>query len=273
MLLVFHDKFTKWTEMTALRKATTETTKQALREKIIARFGVPRVLITDNGPQFTSRSFIKFLKELGIEHRLTAPYTPQENPTERMNRTLKTMIAQFAGENQQHWDELLPELSLAINTSVATSTGYSPAYLVQGRELRLPKTLYNETTPGPGRTPVVAEQMAESLQELFKLVQRNLATASSTQARHYNLRRRKWRPNIGDLVMVKTHHLSNAADHFAAKLAPRFEGPYKVINFPSPVIVTLEGTKNQGRKRAHLSDLKPYHAHDESTELEVEIEN
>lgn len=56
---------------------------QAIRERIIARYGVPKVMATDNGAQFTSRSFRRFFEELGIRHQFTAPYTPQNNPTKR----------------------------------------------------------------------------------------------------------------------------------------------------------------------------------------------
>lgn len=82
----------KLTEMVPLRKATTETLQKAIRERIVARYAVPNVMVTENGVQFTSRSFKRFLKELGVRHPFTAPHTPQENP-ERANRTVKTMIA------------------------------------------------------------------------------------------------------------------------------------------------------------------------------------
>lgn len=50
------------------------------------------------------------------------------------------MIVQFIGENQRHW-YWLPELSLPFNTAVSEGTGYSNAYIIYGREPRLPKTL------------------------------------------------------------------------------------------------------------------------------------
>jgi len=90
------------------------------------------VVITDNGVQFASCIFKSFLAEVGISQQFTAPYTPQENPTERANRTVKSMIAQFAGQDQRNWDEKWPEIMLAVNTSTPESTGHTPAaYMIR----------------------------------------------------------------------------------------------------------------------------------------------
>jgi len=54
MLVVLKDQFSKWTELVPLRSATAETLKKAFKERIIARYGVPKIVITDNGVQFAS---------------------------------------------------------------------------------------------------------------------------------------------------------------------------------------------------------------------------
>ncbi|XP_070142287.1 uncharacterized protein [Drosophila kikkawai] len=161
-----------------------------------------------------------------MEIQYTAPYTPQQNPTERANRTIKTMVAQYIEDKQTTWDELLPELNLAINSSISDSTGFSPAFIVQGREPRLPGALYDEVTPGPSQAPHSPEAKAELLRDIFKVVREN------------------------------NHHLSKAADNFAAKLAPKYEGPYKVIKFFSPTIVRLQHLHSRQRRTAALGDLK-----------------
>lgn len=258
MLLVFFDKFSKWNELVPLRKATADSLVKAFRERIIARYGVPKTIITDNGAQFTSRIFQRYLEEIGVHQQLTAPYTPQENPTERANRTIKTIIAQFSSQQHNKWDELLPEIMLAVNTSVSESSGYSPAYLTQGREPRLPKALYDEVTVGTGSRNPNPDERAKELQEVFKIVRNNLTRVSQDQRRHYNLRRRNWKPKIGDLVLVRQHPLSRAVDNFAAKLAPKYGGPYLVENFVCPVIVRLRGENTRETRTAHLSELKPY---------------
>ncbi|XP_044313309.1 uncharacterized protein LOC123037310 [Drosophila rhopaloa] len=171
MLLVLIDRFSKWTELVPLRTATAETLQKAFKERIIARFGVPKVVITENGVQFASRAFKKFLHDMGIKQQFKAPYTPQENPTERANRTVKKKAAQ-------------------------------------------------------------------------------------DQARHYNLRRRQWNPRVGDVVWAKEHHLSEAAVVFAAKLAPRYDGPYQVVDFVSPVICKIRHQRSKKERTVHISDLK-----------------
>jgi len=84
----------------------------------------------DNGVQFTSRAFKKFLGDMGIKQQLTAPYTPQENWTERANRMVKTMVAQFAVQIQSNWDERWPQIMLAVNSSVSECTGLFWLYTV-----------------------------------------------------------------------------------------------------------------------------------------------
>jgi hypothetical protein len=65
-------------------------------------------------------------------------YTPQCNPVERTNRTIKTMIAQYVGRNHRRWDEKLAALAYAYNSASHDATGFTPAYLNCGRELSLP---------------------------------------------------------------------------------------------------------------------------------------
>ncbi|KAH8285930.1 hypothetical protein KR054_007416, partial [Drosophila jambulina] len=116
--------------------------------------------------------------------------------------------------------------------------------------------MYDEVTPGPSHVPSSPVAKSEFLQDIFKVVQENTQRASLKQRKHYDLRRREWRPTVGSLVFVKQHHLSKAADNFAAKLAPKYEGPYQVLKFISPTIVRLQHTQSKHRRTASLGDLK-----------------
>lgn len=265
-LLVFQDRFTKWVECQPVQKATAQVVVRHFYERVITRFGSPKTVISDNGTQYAGKAFNDLLAEWGIRHQYTPAYTPQANPVERMNKTLKTMIAQFCEGDHRTWDQRIPELMFAINSSRHESTGFSPAYLNFGRELEVrrgpPKTV---RPPGDAQeevtfsTSVISEEhlrRAKKLEETFELVRLNLGRAYTGQSHYYNLRRRDWRCNVGDLVLKKEHHLSSTARHFAAKLAPKFIGPCTVTRVVSPVVYDLKGPNGKVFKGVHIKDLR-----------------
>jgi len=63
-------------------------------------------------------------------------------------------------------------------------------------------------------------------------------------------------PAVGDIVWAKEHHLSKAAEGFAAKLAPRYDGPYQVVDFVSPVHLQNSPHTVEERKTVHVGELK-----------------
>jgi len=166
-----------------------------------------------------------------------------------------TLISQLSEDDQSSWDSMLPEISLAINSSISD---YTPAFLTQGRELRLPAMLYDELTPGSGVVHIGPEDKASHLKGIFDIVRSNLQRASLEQARHFNLRRREWRPTLGSQVWLRQHPLSKAAEGFAAKLAPKYDGPYTVAKFTSPNLVSLRRPGDRRRRIANISQLRPY---------------
>ena len=78
MFLVLIDSHSKWMELKPVCSATSSTTISALRT-IFATFGLPEILISDNGIVFTSEEFRVFIKCNGIRHLTSAPYHPATN--------------------------------------------------------------------------------------------------------------------------------------------------------------------------------------------------
>jgi len=75
-----------------------------------------------------------------------------------------------------------------------------------------------EVTPGSAVISKDPAGKALQLRGIFDIVRSNLQRAFQEQARHYNLRRREWRPKLGDKVWIRQHPLSKAAEGFAVKL-------------------------------------------------------
>lgn len=80
---------------------------------------------------------------------------------------------------------------LAVNSSASDSTGFSPCFVTQGREPRIPKALYDNDALGMGAAKATTPENAAQLQDVFELVRRNMDWAVQKQARHYNLKRRE----------------------------------------------------------------------------------
>ena len=81
------------------------------------------------------------MKNLGVKKLRTSGYRPQTNGlTEQSNTTVKNYLTTFleSSEGKENWDILLKLLSYAYNSSVHTSTGYTPAELFYGRKFRIP---------------------------------------------------------------------------------------------------------------------------------------
>ena len=70
------------------------------------------------------------------------PYHPQSDGlVERFNRTLLSMLSTTIADHPLDWEDKLRQLCYAYNTSVHSSTGYTPFFLMFGRQARLPVDL------------------------------------------------------------------------------------------------------------------------------------
>ncbi|XP_067216642.1 uncharacterized protein [Linepithema humile] len=163
------------------------------------------------------------------------------------------MIAQYVKERHRDWDEHIDALQFALNTARHEATGYTPAFLTHGRELVRPSPEDRGLVTHQG-TPEVTRQR---LEKAFELARIHLARAFQRQERYYNLRRRDWRPQIGDRVWKRDRPLSNWGEAFAAKLSPKFIGPLTVRKIVSPVIVDLRDARGKWHRHVHVQDLKP----------------
>jgi len=135
MHLVVVDAHSKFPEVVVLPNQTAETTIVALRE-IFARYGVPINLVSDNGSNFTSTEFTKFLSENGIRHIRSAPFHPATNAqAERFVQTFKDAM-RAARNDEGTYEQKLQRFLLQYRKAPHSTTGESPAQLFFKRSIR-----------------------------------------------------------------------------------------------------------------------------------------
>jgi hypothetical protein len=138
-ILVCTDYMTKWVEAKALHRATEEAVIKFLFTDIFNRFGMPRELITDGGPPFSSHGFQATLQKYHIQQRMTTPYHPQANgQVESTNKVIEAILTKTVKESRKDWSNRLLEALWAYKTTWRNTTGFSPYELVYGKSVVFP---------------------------------------------------------------------------------------------------------------------------------------
>jgi transposase InsO family protein len=125
------DRSTWWCEAIPLKSTTAEDCVAALIAGWVARFGMPAILTSDRGPQFSSAVWAAFTAKLGIRHTMATAYHPQSNGmVERLHRRLKEALkAKLAAAD---WPDHLPWVMLGVRATPREDSGISVAELVYG---------------------------------------------------------------------------------------------------------------------------------------------
>lgn len=133
MFLVIMDAHSKWMEVYPLHSSTAAVTIECLRN-CFSRYGLPEMVVSDNGTCFTSRDFQDFMVRNGIQHVTTAPWHPASNGlAERGVQTLKALLKKSAGGSVE---TKLARALFSYRITPQSTTGRSPAELLLGRKLR-----------------------------------------------------------------------------------------------------------------------------------------
>ena len=138
-LIVGIDYFTKWVEVEALATITERNIQSFFWWNIICRYGIPRVLVSDNGKQFNNSAFREFCSELGIKNHYSSPAHPQANRQVKVTNwsLLKIIKTRLEGE-KGIWPNKLPSVLWAYRTTARTPTGETPFRLAYGSEVVIP---------------------------------------------------------------------------------------------------------------------------------------
>ena len=132
---------------------------------IVTRFGVPHVLISDNGLQFDSKMFRKYCGELGIINRYSTPAYPQGNgQAEAVNKVIVSGLKKRVDDAKGKWVEELPHVLWTYRTTPRRSTGETPFSMTYGVEaVILLETSFPTTRTSSFKSKDNDEQLTRSL--------------------------------------------------------------------------------------------------------------
>ncbi|XP_022895473.1 uncharacterized protein K02A2.6-like [Olea europaea var. sylvestris] len=199
-----------------------------------ARFGIPKVLITDNGRQFDNQQFINFCSNLGIDHRLTSVSHPQSNGlAEVTNRIILQDLRTRISDARGSWSDELPSILWTYRTTHRTTTGETPFMLAYGFEVMVPVEI---RLPSHRRlVPETSEHTIEHLDLLEEVREQAAIKVASYQtktAKHFNSKVKARRFRAGDLVLRRAEaagHPRKARAHLGRALRGHTTGSQRSI--------------------------------------------
>ena len=228
-VLVVVDRFTKWayfipTQTTVDAKGTAEL----FHEWIFSRHGMPKRIVSDRDPRFTSHFWRALFDTMGTTLAMSTAYHPQtDGQTERVNRVMEEALRNFVEASQMDWDRCLPNLQFSYNTSVHTSTGETPFYLNYGKHPIVPAGLIGDALSQADRQVPATFKFVADLKASMSQATAQLEKSRGRQRGVADQRRQDQRYAVGDRVLLSTAHMA-VPPNLTRKLAKLYEGPFVI---------------------------------------------
>ena len=192
---------------------------------LICLMGPPKIIQSDNGPEFANDTVRAVNKLIGSTHRHITPYNPRaDGKVEKSVGTTTMVVKKLLHGSDQVWPLFVPYAQLTYNNKVSSLTGSTPFSLYFGRRMNDLKDYSNDLMP----TPINLDDWKHHQEKLASLVypaiSDKMKVFKSDMIKRMNKHRRLLTESIpsGAIVMVKDPHREN-------KFEPKYIGPYTVL--------------------------------------------
>nr|XP_029147022.1 uncharacterized protein LOC114924956 [Arachis hypogaea] len=214
------------TQAEPLATISSSNCRKFMWRQVITRFGIPEVVISDNGTQFTDKKFMEFLSGLGIKQKFSSVEHPQTNgQVEAANKVILLGLKKCLDGKKGNWADELPSVLWSYRTTEQSATGETPFRLTYGVDAVIPVEI-GEPSPRlliAGMSEGVEKDLIEETREIAHLTETAL---KQRIALRYNARVLKRDFEERDLVLRRND--IGVPTPGEGKLAANWEGPYRV---------------------------------------------
>ncbi|GJR94317.1 putative reverse transcriptase domain-containing protein [Tanacetum coccineum] len=241
--------------ITKLPRTNTERLARLYIDEIVARHGVPVSIISDRDGRFTSDFLQTLQKALGTRLDMSTAYHPQtDGQSEHTIQTLEDMLRACVIDFGGNWDVLLPLVEFSYNNSYHSSILCAPFEALYGRKCRSP-VLWAEI----GEISLIGPELVQETTDKVVLIKEKLKAARNHQKSYADNRRKPLEFKVEDKVLLKVMPWKGVMRFGKkGKLAPRYVGPFEILERIGPVAYRLRLAKELSEVHDifHVSKLK-----------------
>ena len=223
-IIVFRDRFTRFTILCPTKDRTSEEVARSLLYSVILPYSAPKVIISDQAKEFLSNVFKSLCKSYSIKTANIVSYHPSSNGlVERSMSILGPILRIMTHNNKNDWDKYVPFVESSINTAYCASINDSPFYCLYGYDKRLPSDIitehfYFQDDLRREYISLLRYKHSEILHCVrMTLIQNSLLYSSKPKTKDRTF-------EIGDRVLVRA--LPSPVG--SSKLCLKWQGPYRI---------------------------------------------
>ncbi|KAA0050169.1 Ty3/gypsy retrotransposon protein [Cucumis melo var. makuwa] len=241
VILVVVDRLSKYGHFLPLKHPfTAKLVAELFVKEVVRLHGFPLSIVSDRDKVFLSQ--FELFRLSGTKLNKSTAYHPQsDGQTEVVNRGVETYLRCFCNEKPKEWIKWLPWTEYWYNTIYQRSIGMTPFQVVYGRQ---PPTIVSY-----GRSPSKNSTVEEMLQErdiILVSLREHLRLAQEQMKLYADRKRRDVEFAVGEYVLlrIRPYRQITVRSRRNEKLAPRFFGPYEIIEKIGPVAYRLQLPEN-----------------------------
>lgn len=216
-LFVIQDIFSKLVTIYPIKRATTQICLTKLQRHYFEKVGKPERILSDHGTQFTSHTWKNSLEAQGLKVLFSSIRHPQSNPVERSMREIGRILRTYCSGQHTKWAKYVKFVEECLNLTIHQSTGYTPHQLHFNK---MPREKLEELFPllrnVPAEHEIHVKRANENLQKAYEARCKMQQSVSRVVL------------NVGDEVLLRVPHLSDALQKQISKFFHIYEGPYKI---------------------------------------------
>ena len=244
-VLCFTDHCTRWPILVPLKVTDASTIARAFFDNVICVHGCPETLLSDRGKNFLSKIVLEVCRIMRTHKLNTSSYHPQCNAIqERYNAVILDTISHYVNEFHTDWDQYITAIQFAYRTTPAeNSVGFSPFFLLYGREARLPLdvTLTSDCNYAEQNLREHIHHLISQLEIVRKISQRHAEQNQTKMKERFDESTTDVPYQVGDSVWVYIPALQQG---LSRKLQKFWSGPYLLVEQTGPVNFRVRNLEN-----------------------------